>query len=353
MQDPDILYMKRCFELAMLGLGTSSPNPMVGCVVVRDQNILAEGFHLKRGDFHAEKAALEKVDDAKGATLYCNLEPCCHTNKTTPPCVPLIIEKGITRVVISNIDPNPHVAGKGIELLQAAGIQVDVGILAAEGEELNAAFFTSMRQKRPLITLKFAQTLDGKLATLTGDSKWISSETSRKRAHELRLSHDAVLVGRGTLNADDPSLTIRHGIDSKGKVPVRLVLGNPQKMNINSKLFHDEYQSRTVILATDETPSQLAHIKSLAISSPLDWNKIWQQLHELEIRSVLVEGGPTLLSSIAEQSAFDRIEVFIAPRLLGDGIALSGRAMANMKETINLSGDDVHVSAWRQPCSQA
>lgn len=349
MQELDFIYMRRCFELAKQGLATASPNPMVGCVVVRDGVVLAEGFHAKRGEAHAERDALLKISDAVDATLYCNLEPCCHTKKTTPPCVPLIIEKKIKRVVISNVDPNPQVSGHGIELLRAAGIEVDVGVLADEGEALNAAFFTSMREARPLVTLKFAQTLDGKLATTSGDSKWISSEASRKRAHELRLSHDAVLIGRNTLNNDDPSLTIRFGIDARGKVPLRLVVGNPNKMNVNSKLFTDEYSQRTIIIATDIVPNELGHIKT--IKMPATWKELWQELNQLEIRSVLVEGGPQILSSIAEEKTFDRVEVFIAPRLLGDGIALSGRAVSNMSQTINLSGEDVYVSAWRQPCS--
>lgn len=351
MQERDIVHMKRCFELARLGLGSASPNPMVGCVVVRDDVVLAEGFHEKRGHAHAERDALLKIHDAKGATLYCNLEPCCHTKKTTPPCVPLIIEKGIKRVVISNIDPNPQVAGYGVELLRAAGIDVVVGLLEKEGAELNRAFFTSMKLSRPLITLKFAQTLDGKLATSTGDSKWITNESSRKRAHELRLSHDAVLVGRNTLNNDDPSLTIRHGIDAKGKVPWRIVVGNPKKMNLDSKLFCDEHKDRTILVATDAIPSELATIKS--IQMPTTWKELWGELNKFEIRSVLVEGGPQVISSIATEGAFDGVEVFIAPRILGDGIALSGRAAMNMQETINLEGSDIHFSSRRLECSQA
>lgn len=350
MQERDIVHMKRCFELAAKGLATASPNPMVGCVIVRDEKVLAEGFHEKRGHAHAERDALLKIEDAVGATLYCNLEPCCHTKKTTPPCVPLIIEKKIKRVVISNIDPNPLVAGLGVKQLRDAGIEVEVGVLEKEGEELNAAFFTSMKLNRPLITLKFAQTLDGKLATMTGDSKWITSEKSRKRAHELRLSHDAVLVGRNTLNNDDPSLTIRHGVEAKGKVPYRIVVGNPKKMKLDAKLFTDEFSSRTVLVATDSIPSELSHIKSLPM--PANWNELWKKLNELEIRSVLVEGGPQIISSIATEGAFDGVEVFIAPRILGEGIALSGRAVNNMQETINLTGDDVHISTRRLECSQ-
>lgn len=352
MQDMDIVYIRRCFELALKGLATASPNPMVGCVIVRDGKILAEGFHQKRGMAHAEKDALDKIDDASGATLYCNLEPCCHDNKTTAPCVPLIIKKGITKVVVSNIDPNPNVAGKGLKLLHEAGIEVVSGLLEKDGQELNKAFFTSMKYSRPLITLKFAQTLDGKMATLSGDSKWISSESSRKRAHELRLSHDAILIGSGTLNADDPQLNIRYGIDTQGKVPWRIVVGDPAKMNPEAKLFNDEYKDKTIIVTTRERVEFNNSINIIKLKAPLNWSHVWIELHKLEIRSVLVEGGPKVLSSVIEQNAFDRVEVFIAPRILGDGIAISGRAENIMKNTIQLSGEDIHLSAWRDQCSQ-
>tara|TARA_R110002049_G_scaffold100202_1_gene244090 strand:+ start:558 stop:1604 length:1047 start_codon:yes stop_codon:yes gene_type:complete len=347
MQQLDIIHMRRCFELAKQGQYTASPNPMVGCVVVRNNEIIAEGYHRKKGEAHAERDALLKIDNAKGATLYCNLEPCCHTKKTTPPCVPLIIEKQISRVVLSNIDPNPQVSGQGIKLLRDAGIMVNVGILEQEGSELNKAFFHSMKYSRPYITLKFAQTLDGKMATLRGDSKWITSDKSRARAHKLRVENDAVLVGGRTLNLDNPKLTPRFGHEELGKCPYRIVIGNPDKMDKSANLFNDEYRDRSIILSTNDRAAFDPSIKRMEIGSTVDWQKVWSMLHDLEIRSLLIEGGPQVLSSIIEQNAFDAVEVFIAPRILGDGIAISGRAQELMKNTIQLSGEDIHLSARR------
>jgi len=347
MQQLDFIHMRRCFELAKQGQYTVTPNPMVGCVVVRGGEVLAEGYHLQKGEAHAERDALLKIENAKGATLYCNLEPCCHTKKTTPPCLPLIIEKQISRVVICNVDPNPMVSGQGIKLLQAAGIKVDVGILEEEGSEINKTFFHSMKNAKQYITLKFAQTLDGKMATLSGDSKWISSEKSRKRAHKLRLENDAILVGGRTLNLDNPKLTPRFGYEEFGKVPYRLVVGNPEKMDSSAELFNDEFKERTIILSTNKDAAFSSSIKRIEIGSIIDWQNVWTKLHELEIRSVLVEGGPQVLSSIIEQNSFDAVEVFIAPKILGDGIAISGRAQELMKNTIQLSGEDLHLSARR------
>ncbi|MBH47023.1 MAG: riboflavin biosynthesis protein RibD [Halobacteriovorax sp.] len=353
MQDMDIIYMKRCFELAAQGRSSVSPNPMVGCVIVRDGEILAEGYHRKKGCDHAERDALAKISDAKNATLYCNLEPCCHLNKATPPCVPFIIEKGITKVVISNLDPNPEVSGKGVKQLQDAGIEVVVGIAKDEGAELNKVFFTNMNEQRAFVTLKFAQTLDGKLSTTNGDSKWISSEASRKRAHQLRLDHDAVLIGSGTLKNDNPSLNIRYDLETQGKTPWRLVLGSIANMNWDANLFSDELKEKTIIITSDDTSAVPSNISSIHIESPIVFSELWQKLITRNITSVLVEGGPKLLSSIIEQNAFDGVEVFIAPRILGDGIAISGRAQELMKNTIQLTGEDIHLSARRSPCSPA
>tara|TARA_R110000868_G_scaffold55424_2_gene172260 strand:+ start:13404 stop:14456 length:1053 start_codon:yes stop_codon:yes gene_type:complete len=348
----DIIYIKRCIELAAQGQLTVSPNPMVGCVIVRNGNILAEGYHQKKGCDHAERDALAKLSDAKDATLYCNLEPCCHHNKTTPPCVPLIIESGIKKVVISNLDPNPAVAGKGVQQLRDAGVEVIVGVCENAGAELNKVFFTNMTEQRAFVTLKFAQTLDGKLATHNGDSKWISSEASRKRAHQLRQAHDAVLVGSGTLNNDNPSLNIRYGLDSNHQSPWRLVLGSLANMNWQANLFTDNLKDKTMVITVDDISSVPAGIKAIQINSPIRFDNLWHKLLSENITSVLVEGGPKLLSSIIEQNAFDGVEVFIAPRILGDGIAISGRAQELMKNTIQLTGEDIHLSARRAPCSQ-
>tara|TARA_R110000868_G_scaffold38966_5_gene136162 strand:- start:3997 stop:5106 length:1110 start_codon:yes stop_codon:yes gene_type:complete len=352
-QDMDIIYIKRCFELAAQARSSVSPNPMVGCVIVRDQQILAEGFHKYKGSDHAEIDALKKISNADGATLYCNLEPCCHIKKATPPCAPEIIKRGIKKVVISNLDPNPQVAGKGVEQLRNAGIEVVVGVEESAGAELNKVFFTNMNQQRAFITLKFAQTLDGKLSTASGDSKWISSESSRKRAHQLRLDHSAVMVGSRTVNNDNPTLDIRYDLETNGKTPWRLVVGSLENLDWSSNVFTDSNKNKTVVITTSDKALAPSDIEVIQVAAPINFKNLWKLLLERNITSVLVEGGPKLLSSIIEQDAFDAIEVFIAPRLLGDGIAISGRAQELMKNTIQLTGEDIHVSARRSQCSLA
>ncbi len=212
-------YMKKVFELAKQGIGLVSPNPLVGSLIVKDSQIIGAGFHERYGQFHAElNAIVSAKQPLKGATLYCNLEPCCHTNKQTPPCAQRIIKEGISRVVIANRDPNPEVNGGGIALLKQMGIEVIENICQEEGELLNEVFFTFHRKKRPFIHLKYAQTLDGNIACSSGDSKWITHENARKKAHEMRLKYDAILIGAGTLVADNPALTIRF-IESEKKCP--------------------------------------------------------------------------------------------------------------------------------------
>ena len=228
-------FMREALSLARRGLGTTSPNPMVGAVVVRAGEIIGRGFHQKAGEPHAEPNAINdcEINDLSECELYVTLEPCCHTNKRTPPCTSLIIEKGIRKVHVATLDPNPSVSGKGVEVLESVGVQVSVGLLEKEAAALNEVFNKTILSNLPYVHLKLAQTLDGKLATLSGDSKWITDESARTRVHELRLKYDAVMVGRNTLNNDDPSLDIRMGIDAKDKVPFRIILGNPEKFKNN------------------------------------------------------------------------------------------------------------------------
>ncbi|MCF0156146.1 MAG: bifunctional diaminohydroxyphosphoribosylaminopyrimidine deaminase/5-amino-6-(5-phosphoribosylamino)uracil reductase RibD, partial [Veillonella sp.] len=205
----DAQYMARAIELAKLGAGFAAPNPMVGAVVVKDGHIIGEGYHHQAGQAHAEVNALAMAgDQAQGATLYVTLEPCAHYGKT-PPCANLVVEKGISHVVIGSVDPNPLVAGKGIAILEAAGITVETGLLEEECIAMNQDFFTYIQSKRPFVTLKSAMSLDGKIATRTGQSQWITSEGARADGHILRATHQAMLVGIGTILADDPSLNAR------------------------------------------------------------------------------------------------------------------------------------------------
>ena len=203
-------YMHMTLELAKKGAGLVSPNPLVGAIIVKDNEVIAQGYHKKVGLAHAEVDALNNATaPVDGATLFCNLEPCCHTNKRTPPCAPQIIEAGIKKVIIANLDPNPEVAGKGVKLLQDHGIEVVTGILEKEGQQLNEIFFTHITKGKAFVELKMAQTLDGKMASMSGDSKWITSEESRKLVHQHRLNYDAIVVGANTARFDDPSLTVR------------------------------------------------------------------------------------------------------------------------------------------------
>ncbi|OUR92959.1 riboflavin biosynthesis protein RibD [Halobacteriovorax marinus] len=348
----DTKYINRCFELAQKGLGSVSPNPLVGCVIERDGIVLSEGFHEIYGGPHAEPNAIANATvSLEGATLYCNLEPCCHTNKQTPPCVKTIIENKIKRVVISNLDPNPNVSGNGVKILRDAGIEVDVGILEEVGKELNEAFFKFIQTNKPFVHIKLAQTLDGKIATSTGDSKWISNDSARKKVHEWRLKYDAVLIGRNTLSKDDPTLNIRMGINSKGKVPFRIVLGSIDKMNFSYKLFSDEWSHRTIVVTTLDsyrlaTNSQLEQIEKNKITiifadkqnGSFNLDDILLQLSKLKITSILVEGGKSVITSFINQKQYDKISFFICPKIIGNGISYyENDDLTLMKDAITFS----------------
>ena len=343
-------YIKRCFSLARKGMGTVSPNPLVGSVIVKDNIILGEGNHEFYGGPHAEPNAIANCkEDRSGATLYCNLEPCCHTNKQTPPCVNTIIKNKIKRVVISNLDPNPNVSGNGVKLLEDAGLEVIVGVLEEEGRELNEAFFKFIQTNKPFVHIKLAQTLDGKIATDTGDSKWISNDSARVIVHEWRLKHDAVLVGRNTLSKDNPTLNIRMGVDSKGKVPYRIVMGSVDKMDLSFNLFSDKWSDRTIIATTvksynNASDAQLEHIKNNGISvvftelinGSMDLELLLKKLGKLKITSVLVEGGKSVITSFINQKQYDKISFFVCPKIIGNGISYyENENLTNMKDAIS------------------
>lgn len=303
----DEIYINHCFELAIQGIGTASPNPLVGAVVVKNEKIIGVGYHHKYGEVHAEPDALSNcTEDVEGSTLYCNLEPCCHTNKQTPPCTDLIIQRKIKRVVISNLDPNPAVAGKGVSKLRDAGIEVLVGVQQEQGLKLNEIFFKWIQTGLPFVHLKWAQTLDGKISTLSGDSKWISDELARTEVHQMRLKYDGVLIGRQTLNNDNPRLDIRH-VDSKGKNPWKIIVGNRDKID------------KTTLL------SQNKDEKSLFVGSIEDnkeaWKNMLRGLGEKKISSLLVEGGGKTLAALLKYDLFDKITVYIAPKILGHGMS--------------------------------
>lgn len=247
----DFDYIKRCFDLARLGTGNVSPNPLVGAVIVKDGKVIAEGYHKASGLAHAELDAIQKANcDLQGATIYCNLEPCCHTNKRTPPCAQRIIKEGFSKVVISNLDPNPEVAGAAVKLLREAGIEVVTDILHDQGAQLNEIFFHHIVNQRPFVHLKMAQTLDGKLASKTMDSKWITSESSRKNVHAERDHYDAIMVGANTLRQDNPTLTVRTG-NKPTKAIKRIILSLSGELDRNLNVFSDEFKDQTYVVVPE------------------------------------------------------------------------------------------------------
>lgn len=314
-------HLLRSLELAALGHGTTWPNPMVGCVIVKDGRVIAEGFHRRSGEAHAELDAINKASESvKGATVYVNLEPCCHTNKKTPPCAQRLIEEGVAKVVITNLDPNPEVNGKGVELLRAAGIIVEHGTHADIGEELNEAFFHSQRSKLPFVHLKMASTLDGKTAMASGESRWITGEEARNEVHLMRARHQAVMVGAGTLRADNPKLNVRLPGYS-GDQPWRIVFTGSGNLPSDKNLFTDELREKTLVFTksgcnVDLPPGQVIRVKSL--------RDALENLYSRRIISILLEGGPCLAGEFLKENLLQRVSLFLNPSFLGQGPASIG-----------------------------
>jgi len=317
--------MRRALELAALARGKTSPNPLVGAVVVKDGVIVGEGYHRKAGTPHAEVIALQEAGArAKGADLYVSLEPCCHYGRT-PPCTKAIIEAGIKRVVVACEDPNPLVAGKGIEILRQAGITVDVGVLREEARRLNEVFFKYITTGRPFVTLKAAMSLDGKIATFTGDSKWITGEQARQYAHQMRAEHDAVMVGIGTVLADDPLLTVR--LPGEDRRPLRVIVDSRLRIPLESRIVLTAKGFPTVVAAVRHEGNQ-GKKKSLeergvevwelpADRGRVDLKALLGELGKREVTSVLLEGGATLNASALEAGVVDKFVFFIAPKIIG------------------------------------
>ena len=325
----DEAYMQRALELAVQAEGETSPNPMVGCVIVDDEgNIVGEGYHHKAGQPHAEVNALAEAKQlAQGATAYVTLEPCAHYGRTGPCCVALA-RAGIKRVVAACKDPNPKVAGQGLEYLRLQGIEVECGVCEKEALRLNERFFTWITKKRPFITLKYAMTLDGKIATASGDSKWITGEAARTMAHRLRKQHDAVLVGIGTVLADDPELTTRM---VAGKNPVRVVLDSGLRISLMATVLNPA--AETIIFTSNEADevkgealAALPNVEVVRLSAPngrLPVAQVVAALAERGMTSLLVEGGSAVLGAFYDAGLADRVYAFIAPKLIGGAKALT------------------------------
>ncbi|HEV3143629.1 MAG TPA: bifunctional diaminohydroxyphosphoribosylaminopyrimidine deaminase/5-amino-6-(5-phosphoribosylamino)uracil reductase RibD [Gemmataceae bacterium] len=315
MSDTD--WMRRALELALRGQGYVEPNPMVGAVIVRNGQIVGEGWHQRFGEAHAEVHALALAGErARGATLYVTLEPCCHHGKT-PACTDAILQAGISRVIAAMTDPFPQVAGSGIEKLRHAGIAVEVGLLEAEARKLNAPYLTLLTKQRPWVHAKWAMTLDGKIATSAGRSQWISSEESRRRVHELRGRMDAIIVGMRTVRADDPLLTAR---PPGPRTPARIVLSSKGLLPRNCKLLQTHAEAPVLVATTVEIGDEAQDYDILTLpdsNGRPDVTALLQELARRRFTNVLVEGGAAVLGSFRDAGLIDEVHVFVAPRLVG------------------------------------
>jgi len=320
----DLYFMRRALRLAAKAKGHTSPNPMVGAVVEKKGYILGEGYHAQAGADHAEAVALARAGRAsRGATLYVNLEPCCHQGRT-PPCVEEIISRGIRRVVASMEDPNPLVSGKGFSRLREAGIKVEVGLLGEEASKLNEAFIKFIRTGRPFVILKGALSLDGKIATMGGVSRWITGEEARRHVHRLRNQVDAVLVGIGTVLRDDPLLTTRLP-NRKGKDPIRVIVDSQARTPLNAQVLRSGSPSLTIIAVSEGVPEDRleglkrtgAKILSLPGEGRVSLSKLFARLGEMGVMSIMIEGGAEVNASALEEALVDKLILFYAPILIG------------------------------------
>ena len=363
MSSADEGWMRRALELAERGRGGVEPNPLVGAVVVRGGEAVGEGWHQRYGQAHAEVNALAAAGgDARGATLYVTLEPCCHHGKT-PPCTDAILRAGVTRVVAAMSDPFPEVAGKGADQLRKAGVAVEFGVGEAAARRLNAPYLTLLATGLPYVHAKWAMTLDGKIATRTGDSQWISKEASRRRAHALRGRMDAVVVGIGTALADDPQLTAR---PPGPRTAVRIILDSKCRLPPGSVLARTAHEVPTLVAATAEARAEraaaLRQLGCEVLTPPpaggrTDVKALLAELGRRRMTNVLVEGGAGALGAVLDAGLIDEVHVFVAPVLAGGAearTAIGGRGVEKITEALRLAATrvetidgDVLVHGWR------
>lgn len=342
----DSQYMQQVLELARGGLGFVSPNPLVGCVIVKDGEIVGRGYHQHFGGPHAEVHALQEAGSrAQGAMLYVNLEPCSHTGKT-PPCADAVIGAGVSRVVVALRDPNPLVAGRGLSRMAQAGIAVSVGVREAEARKLNEAFCKYISTRRPFVTLKSATTLDGKIATRTGASQWITGELARQEGHRLRHAADAILVGVGTVVQDDPQLTTRLP-DRQGVNPLRVIVDSTLRLPLHAQVTDVAAERRTLVATTARAPeAQCERLRTRGVEvvclpayddGRVDLEALFGYLGEHGVASVLVEGGATLSASLLRRRLVDKVLFFVAPKIIGgDGVSVVGACgVETMEQVIN------------------
>lgn len=349
----DTKYMKIALDLAKKGIGYTNPNPLVGAVIVKEGRIIGEGYHEVYGGNHAEVNAFRNsTEDVKGAEMYVTLEPCSHYGKT-PPCANAIVEKGIKKVIVSLEDPNPEVSGRGIKILRDNGIEVVTGVLEEGSRKLNEIFLKYITTKLPFCILKTAMTLDGKIATRTGDSKWITNEESRKYVHQLRHRVSAIMVGVGTIIQDNPLLNTRlEGEQSSDSI--RIVVDTSGRTPLKSNVLNIKSNARTIIatteLATEEAIREFENKGAEVIITPIKENRVdlkylMKALGKRKIDSVLIEGGSELNYAAIEAGIIHKVNAFIAPKLIGgrEGkTPLGGLGRSLMKEALTLKNIDIH-----------
>ena len=365
--------MARALELAARARGRTSPNPMVGALVVAADTVVGEGFHARAGAAHAETEALQQAGSAaSGADLYVNLEPCSHFGRT-PPCVDAIIAAGVARVFAAMRDPNPQVNGRGFARLREAGVKVHVGLLGEQAAHLNEVYCTNMTTGRPYVTLKIAMSLDGKTATRTGDARWITGEDARRRVHEMRNEVDAVLVGIGTVLVDDPELTTRlEGLESRH--PDRVVIDSHLRIPSRARVLAHRNRGRTILVAGPHAPpARMRELRELGAEvitidggeRRVDLRMVAERLFELGITSILIEGGSEIAASSLAAGIVDKLVLFIAPLLIGGREAppvIGGVGVGPLADAARLSdvrwsavGDDLMVEGYlrKASCSPA
>ena len=342
--ESDTRWMRRALRLALRGQGRTSPNPMVGAVIAKAGQLIGQGYHRQAGGPHAEIWALRDAGDkARGGTIYVTLEPCSHHGRT-PPCTDALIQAGLARVVAAVEDPNPQVSGNGFRKLQEAGIEVTVGLLGDEARRLNAPYFKHTTTGLPFVSLKAAMSLDGKIATSTGESRWITGDKARALGHRLRAIHDAVLVGVGTVLADDPRLTVR---DARGRTPLRVIVDSRARTPAEAALLTAD-EVPPVIAVTRAAPGERlealrragAEIWEMPSSGgQVDLSALMKRLGGRQVQSVLVESGGTLTAALLDANLADRVYFFVAPRLIGGAEAptpVGGAGVAKLSEAWRL-----------------
>lgn len=365
--ESDEILMRRALELASRARGQTSPNPMVGAVLVKHGKVIGEGYHHGPGLDHAEIEAIRAASGpVAGAHLYVTLEPCCHHGRT-PPCVDALIEHKIAKVTIAMLDPSDKVNGEGVRRLRKAGIEVDEGLCQAEARELNEAFVTYHHLKRPFVICKWAMTLDGKIATSTGHSRWITNEASRAYVHELRGQVDAVMVGVGTVLLDNPMLNVRLP-EYGGRQPRRVVVDGNLRIPSRAKLLKESSPGQCIIATTESAPAekikQLRSAGHIVVVRPgrrglLDVHDFMDELHQLEVQSILCEGGASLNGSLFEAQVVDKVIAFVAPKIVGGinakspiagwGVDLISKAAHLVNPRTRTFGDDVCIEGYVAP----